>query len=112
LWRHRWKVTFTWVVIAGLGCAAAIFSPDVYRSEARLFVRLGRENVTLDPTATIGQGPLSAVPLSRDGEINSVVEILKSRTLVDDLVDYLTPEVVLADQTSVVEPMLAAITPE
>jgi len=76
-----------------------------------LFVRLGRENVTLDATATIGQGPLSAMPMTRDGEINSVVEILKGRTLVEQLVDFLTPEAILEDQTSIVDPVLALITP-
>jgi uncharacterized protein involved in exopolysaccharide biosynthesis len=111
LWRHRSKVAVTWIAIVVAGIAVAFLSPDVYRSEARLFVRLGRENVTLDPTATIGQGPLSVVPVTRDGEINSVVEILKGRTLVEQLVDFLTPEVVLDDQTGLVESLLAHVLP-
>lgn len=110
--RHRGKIVVTWLVVALAGAVFTLLSPEVYRSEARLFVRLGRENVTLDPTATIGQGPLSSIPLSRDGEINSVVEILKNRTLVEKLVDAMTPDAILNDQTSILEPFLALITPK
>ena len=31
------------------------FCPKTYTSEAKLFVRVGRESVSLDPTATTGQ---------------------------------------------------------
>src|SRR5258707_1297150 len=95
--RHRRKMALTWTLLAGIDIVVTLLTPSVYRSEGRLFVRLGRENVTLDPTATIGQGPISAVPQQREGEINSVVEILKGRPLIEQLVDSLTPEVILAD---------------
>ena len=51
--------------------------PEIYRSDAKLMVRIGRESVTLDPTATTGQ--VIAVGPSRESEINSEMEILKSR---------------------------------
>jgi uncharacterized protein involved in exopolysaccharide biosynthesis len=66
-----------------------------YQSVGKFFVRLGRENATLDPTATLGENPTIAVPQSRDAEINSVVEILQSRTVLEKVVDALGPTVVL-----------------
>ena len=67
--------------------AATFLWPKSYRSEGKLLVRLGRENATLDATATLGQESVVAVPVSRDSEINSVVEILQSRSLLEKVVD-------------------------
>src|SRR5262249_5440215 len=70
-------------------------SPRAYRSQAKLFVRLGRENATLDPTATFGQAPVVAVPPSREHEINTAAEILKSRVLLEKVVDAIGPQAIL-----------------
>ncbi len=59
--------------------------PVLYTSEAKLFVRLGRETVALDPTATTGQ--TVTLQETRENEINSIFEILKSRALAEQLVD-------------------------
>ncbi|MBN1396299.1 MAG: hypothetical protein JW959_14845 [Pirellulales bacterium] len=58
-------------------------------------MRLGRENATLDPTATLGQKPIVAVPQSRESEINSEVEILRSRALIEKVVDALGSEKII-----------------
>ena len=83
------------VLVMGAAVAVTVLSPRVYRSEAKLFVRLGRENATLDPTATLGRDPIVAVPVMRDSEINSVVEILASRSLAEQVVDALGPQTIL-----------------
>lgn len=73
----------------------ALFAPKSFRSEAKLFVRLGRENVVLDSAATLGQSASVAVPLSRENELNSVVTILESRALAEQVVDALGPATIL-----------------
>jgi uncharacterized protein involved in exopolysaccharide biosynthesis len=67
--------------------------PKSYQSDARLFVRLGKESITLDPTATTSQ----TVGLSdtRESEINSEIEILNSRSLLEDVVDRVGAEAIL-----------------
>src|SRR4029079_13583413 len=65
--------------------------------EARLFVRLGKESVSLDPTATLGQ--TVAVNESRESEINSELEMLRSRVLLEDVVEHLGPDKVLSGST-------------
>lgn len=83
--------------VFALGCAATAlyvyFAPRIYRSEAQLFVQLGRESVGLDPTATVGQ----VVNLSetRENEINSAYQMLHSRQLVERIVDELGPSAIL-----------------
>jgi uncharacterized protein involved in exopolysaccharide biosynthesis len=74
-----------------------LLSARAYRSMAKLFVRLGRENATLDPTATFGQTPVVALPPTRENEINSVVEILRTRALLEEVVDRVGPAALLGE---------------
>lgn len=90
--RHCKRGFKVFIVAAVLALAGATFMPRSYYSEARLFVRFGREN-QVDPTASGGQ--MVALYESRESEINSLIEILKSRAIFDRVVDELTPEFVL-----------------
>ena len=77
-----------------LGAAVLLYCPRTYRSEAQLFMRIGRESVGIDPTATAGQ----TVPLQqfdRKDEIKSAIQVLKSRGIIAKTVDKLGPDVVL-----------------
>jgi uncharacterized protein involved in exopolysaccharide biosynthesis len=95
LLRHRRKVLLFVVLVLGLTAAVTALGPRTYRSQSKLFVRLGRENATLDSTATLGQGPVVAVPTTREAELNSVLEMLLSRSLLTQVVDAVGPEAVL-----------------
>jgi uncharacterized protein involved in exopolysaccharide biosynthesis len=101
LWRHKGKLLLCFALVLAATLAATAMMQPAYRSEAKLFVRLGRENSMLDPTATIGAGPLVVVPHSREEEINSVCEILKSRVLLDKIVDEFGPATILGTGTNV-----------
>ncbi|MEN6452310.1 MAG: hypothetical protein ABFC96_17600 [Thermoguttaceae bacterium] len=93
--RHWKKAVLLFVLIAVGGATITFSLPKQYHSEGKLFIRLGRENATLDSTATLGQPAMVAVPQSRENEINSVVEILQSRALIERVVDALGPATVL-----------------
>lgn len=93
--RHRRKVLYFFATVMIAVSVYTAFSPRQYRSEAKLFVRLGRENVGLDATTTLGQAPPVTIPLSREEEINSVVEVLTSRSLLEKIVDSLGPATIL-----------------
>ncbi|MGE0695492.1 MAG: GumC family protein [Pirellulales bacterium] len=79
------------LVVLGL-----LFFPRTYKSDARLFVRLGKESVGLDPTAALQQ--TVSVNDSRESEINSVVELLRSRAVLDDVVKRLGADEILGTQ--------------
>ena len=85
LFRHRRKTLLFFAAVVVTVTAGTFLVPETYRSEAKLLVRLGRESVSLDPTATTGQ--VVHVGQSRENEINSEMEILKSRELVQKVVD-------------------------
>lgn len=96
LLRHKKKIIVCPLIALALGVAVIVFCPRTYRSEAQLFLRIGRESVGLDPTATAGQ----TVPLQqfdRKDEIKSAIQLLKSRAIISKTVDDLGPEVVLGE---------------
>ena len=96
-WRNNaGKAILLGLLIVAATAAVILFAPKKYRSEAQLFVRPGRESVTLDPTATTGE--TLAVSATRESEINSVLEILSSQANLDAVVLRLGPEVVLGSE--------------
>ena len=95
LLRHKGKSLLFFVSVVAAVAVVTLLWPKEYRSVGKLFVRLGRENAMLDPAATLGQNPIVAIPQSRENEINSVVEIMQSRALLEKVVDRLGPAVIL-----------------
>jgi len=91
--RRKMIVCFCATMAAVVG--VLIVFPRTYSSEARLFVRLGKESVSLDPTATLGQN--MSVNESRESEINSELEMLRSRVLLEDVVEHLGSDRILGD---------------
>lgn len=93
LFRHKFRAAaaFTCCVLAAI--AVILFAPRVYTSEAKLFVRVGRESVTLDPTATTGQTVL--FQKSQEVEVNSVLEVLSGRRISELAVKELGADFVL-----------------
>lgn len=91
-WLAAGLVMFLTLALAVL---AMIFLPRKYHSDAMIFVKLGRETVSLDPTAATGS--MISVLDTRDNEINSIRDMLYSRGLVEKIVDRLGPEVILGN---------------
>jgi uncharacterized protein involved in exopolysaccharide biosynthesis len=87
---------FLFCAIVMTGLLLIILAPRRYHSSAKIFVRLGRESVGLDPTATAVKKQ-STVSLStqRESEIRSIVEMIQNRELYERVVTALSPEVIL-----------------
>lgn len=96
--RHKKKALACFALSIAAALAIIFLWPRSYKSEAKLFVQVGRESVSLDPTATTGQ--VVPVSLSRETEINSVLEMLRSRVMVEKLVDELGPTAILKSSTT------------
>ncbi|QDU29916.1 Chain length determinant protein [Anatilimnocola aggregata] len=97
LWRHKGKALLAFVLV----CSAAAFylstAKRVYESEAKLYVRVGRESVSLDPSATTGQ--VVTLTDSREGEVNAIEQLLVSRQLAEQVVDKLGPDTIFGRKT-------------
>jgi len=87
LFRHKWKMVLFFLTVTVTVTVGTFLAAEIYRSEAKLLVRIGRESVGLDPTATTGQ--IMNVSQSREDEINSELEIIKSRGLAEKVVDLI-----------------------
>jgi len=97
LFRHKKKICASFLFALAVAAGIIFLWPRKYESEAKLFVRVGRETVTLDPTATTGQ--VIPVELSRETEVNSVLEMLRSRVMIEKLVDQIGPQTILRGES-------------
>lgn len=71
------------VVFLALGAAVLAWVGTLkpsYRSESKVFVQVGRESVTLDPTVTLGGATLDPRN-TRENELNSELEVARGETL-------------------------------
>jgi uncharacterized protein involved in exopolysaccharide biosynthesis len=93
LYRHRRKMVAVFFSILAIAVVGLIVFPRTYTSEARMFVRLGKESIGLDATATMNE--VVSVNESREGEINSELEILRSRILLEDVVERVGSDEIL-----------------
>lgn len=100
--RHKGKASLFAVGVMLVAVLVTFFGPETYQSESKLFVRLGRESVVLDPVATSGQHLMQISDL-RENEINSVVEMLHSRTLIERVVDELGPKTILGNRWNILD---------
>lgn len=91
--RRPWRSVFLAIGTLAVVVGAWMVAPRSYSSEAKLFVRVGRETVTLDPTATTGQ--TISIYEARETELNSALDILSSRAVHEMVVDRLGAAVVL-----------------
>jgi uncharacterized protein involved in exopolysaccharide biosynthesis len=94
LFRHKRKVILFFLAVMVVVTAGTFLTTEIYRSEARIMIRIGRESVTLPATAT--PGSVISYGLDREREINSELEILKSRELAEKVVDEIGPQFFLA----------------
>jgi uncharacterized protein involved in exopolysaccharide biosynthesis len=93
IFRQKSKVVIFFLVVFITVAVGTFLTPSIYKSEAKLLVRIGRESVTLDPTATTGQ--VVSVGQIRENEIKSELDILRSQDLVEKVVDIIGPAALL-----------------
>ena len=96
IWRAKWKILLFQIATTAFCIAVILFWPRTYRSEARLFLQLGREAVAIDPTATTGQ-MVGVMNSSREDEIVTAMEVLRGGGMISKVVEKLTPQVVLGE---------------
>ncbi|MEM9589542.1 MAG: Wzz/FepE/Etk N-terminal domain-containing protein, partial [Planctomycetota bacterium] len=112
LLRHRWKVIGTTLLLSTLAFVYATARGRDYQSSAKLFVRVGRETVSVDPTAE-ASGQLISVTDTQEREIRSIVSLLSNRDLLEQAVDELSPQTILdyseGDRDEVESPIKQAI---
>jgi len=93
LFRHKNKIVLFFIAVVFTVTFGTFLAPEFYKSDAKLLIKLGRESVALEPKATTGQ--TISVSQPREYEINSELEILRSRDIAEKVVDAIGTEVIL-----------------
>jgi uncharacterized protein involved in exopolysaccharide biosynthesis len=79
IFRHKRKILIFFITVMICTALGTFLGTKIYQSEAKLMVQLGRESVSLDPTATTGQ--VLNITANRENEIKTELDILQSRAL-------------------------------
>jgi len=83
LFRHWRKMALFFCAVVGFTLIVIALYPRSYSSESKLFIRVGRESVSLDPTATTGETIM--LQKTQADEINSALNILNSRAVLEQV---------------------------
>ena len=97
LFRHKKKILLYNLLVILAVTSIIMFWPRTFGSEAKIWIKIGRENSRLDPTAATGE-TISIQETDREDEIKSVLDVVASRGVITSVVEELTPEVVLGDE--------------
>ncbi len=109
---HKFLAVITFLFVFALAVAAWLWLPKQYGSEGRLYVQLGRGNVGLDPLPE--DSNRVSIQDTRETEIRSVVELLKSRGLTERVVDQIGAERILENELRLpfdIEAFAASLSP-
>jgi len=88
--RFKWRGLAVFVTTLAAAVIGLIVCPREYVSEAKVLVRLGRENLALD--STVASGALVSLNSTRETEINSVIQSLASRSNIEKVLDAVGAE--------------------
>lgn len=86
LFRQEKRILLFFCTVVVAVVAATVLAPSVYQSEAKVLIKLGKESLA-DPTLTNVINPILSVGQSRDSDIASGIELMKSRELAEKVVD-------------------------
>lgn len=92
LFRHKWKIVLTFLILTAATVLYVSSIPQMFESEARIYIRGERTGLTVDPTAE-GNSFLKG---SRDGSsVRSEIGIIQSQVLAEAVVNKLGAATVL-----------------
>jgi len=92
VFRHKFKLVLFCTLVVVAVVAYNLMAAPVYRSEAKVLIRRGRENVSVDPSV---EGSVAALVRNGESEVYSELAVLKSRQLTEMVVDALGAEAFL-----------------
>jgi len=84
VFRHKWAIFVVFVLTAVAVTGVTFALPQVYLSEAKVLLRLGRENLPGDPKV---QGAMVNVNQDRTAEVKSEITILQSADIAEKVLD-------------------------
>lgn len=101
--RHKYKMALVFLAVFGAVCAYTFIAQEIYQSEAKMLIRVGRESLSVDPSVS---GPTLYSARDRENEVNSELSILTSRAIAEQVVRELGADAFLErpDESADVKP--------
>ncbi len=90
---YKWLILVCTLIGALVGWAAILLLPRAYESQAMLVLRVGRESVALDPSATTST--TLTLQKTQEEEVISALEILSSRQVAQSVVEKLGADAIM-----------------
>ena len=72
-----------------------VLAPRTYRSQAMLLLKIGRESISIDPTAATS-GQLADLYRTKDNEVTTAYESMLSREIIESVVDAIGEKPILS----------------
>lgn len=96
--RRQWRGCAT-VFVVGLSLTALVvlFAPRKFQSDAKLLLKLGRENLSLDPTVA-SAGQTAAVLRTNESEVTTALQMMQNETVLERVVEVVGAEAILKGQ--------------
>ncbi|MFK8114686.1 MAG: GumC family protein [Rubripirellula sp.] len=91
---------FAFASVMAIAVLVILFAPRKYQSQARLMLRVGRESISVDPTASTSTLSLHQ---TREHEIQSALGVMNSREILDKVIEEVGVKVVLAGSAELEE---------
>ncbi len=110
LFRYQRRMVLVFCGVLFLTLVAIALYPRSYTSESKLFIRVGRESVALDPTATTGQTIM--MQKTQVDEVNSALQVLLSREVLQKAAERVGTERIVRDEKTAPEGGSGAAPPE
>ncbi|MCC6152770.1 MAG: GumC family protein [Candidatus Hydrogenedentes bacterium] len=106
--RHKTTFGAVFIVVIAAVVLYTYLAQEIYRSDAKVLIRLGRENLSVDPSVS---GPTLYPSRDRANEVNSELSILSSREIAEQVVAKIGAAAFLVkpDELADVEPPLPAM---
>jgi uncharacterized protein involved in exopolysaccharide biosynthesis len=109
LFKRKAQILLFFLVVFGLVATVTFVMQPVYEASAQIIVKIGRENLYV-PTVPSGDNS-PVVSVQREEQLNSEIEILKSRFLAEDVLKTLDPKAVYKELKNEGTGLLAGLLP-
>jgi polysaccharide biosynthesis protein PslE len=98
LFKRKAQILFFFLVVFGTVALATFAMHPIYEATSQILVKIGRENLYVPTVPSSGNSPV--VSVQREEQINSEIEILKGRTLAEEVMKTLDPKAVYKELRS------------
>jgi uncharacterized protein involved in exopolysaccharide biosynthesis len=113
LFKHKYKILVIFLAVVATVTVGSFLLPPTYEAKSSLLIKFGREYIYRSEVGERASDSRTLIPLNQEEVINSEIQILTSRDLIEKVINTLKVENIYPDlaenPTSTITPLEAAI---